>query len=211
MTELEAQEITMMLAANWPNSRASDETLSLYEKILRPLDINDARAAVMELVSTSEAEFMPKPATICRLTAERRLAIEGRVMLSAEEAWAEVQNAIRRCGYYSYPANLHPRIRRAIDAMGWCELCSSENPVADRAHFFRIFEAVQQREVSDQVRDLIGSALGWLLPDGTTPAGSELKPSAPVRASIEVRDEAKPDGRDRVPFEDRRASATGRK
>jgi hypothetical protein len=41
---------------------------------------------------------------------------------------------------------------------------------ADRAYFFRIFQAVQQRAVNDQVRGLIGSALGWVLPDGTAPA-----------------------------------------
>jgi hypothetical protein len=180
MTDEAASKMVLMLLANWPNTRAGAETLRLYEQTIRPLDATDAEAVVMEIIATSEAEFLPKPATICRMVAERRLAVEGRVMLTGEEAWTQVQDAIRRCGYYSYPGSLHPRILRAIDAIGWRELCTSENIEANRAHFFRIFNAVQQREVSDQVGRLVGSDLGWLLPDRTTTP--ELK-AIPARAA----------------------------
>jgi hypothetical protein len=161
----------------------------------------------MELISTSEAEFLPRPATICRMVAARRLAADGRGILTGEEAWVQVQAAIRDIGYYGYLSHLNPTIRRAIDAVGWRELCVSENIAASRAHFLRIFDALQQREVSDQVGRLIGSDLGWLLPDRMKTAASELKPPASARTSLEPRAEAKPDGRDRPPGASRRSAA----
>ena len=78
MTAQEASQIVLMLCANWPNTRPGAETLQLYETLILPLDASDAKAVAMELISTCEDPFLPKPATIIRMAAARRMALDGR-------------------------------------------------------------------------------------------------------------------------------------
>lgn len=158
MTKTDAQEITGMLSAYYTNWHPSDQTLDLYETLLLPLDAALAKDAVMHLMRTSEAEFVPKVATIARLAAGLGMAAAGTPMLSAEEAWGLVEEAMRRDGYYRTPQIKHSVILRAIEAMDWRKLCSSENPVADRAHFFRIFEAYQERGVVERIDEMLSVA-----------------------------------------------------
>ena len=65
------------------------------------------------------------------------------------EAWGEVIQAIQRFGFYRSPVFDDPLIARAVDALGWKYLCSSENVVADRAHFAKVYEQFVEREKQD--------------------------------------------------------------
>jgi hypothetical protein len=161
MTKEQSQEIVLMLTANWPNFKASHETVALYEKIIAALPVADTQAVVMEIISTSEAEFMPKPAFIARKVAERQLAAKGHSVMSGEEAWKLVQDAIRQIGYYGYPSGLNALVRAAVDALDWKEICTNENIEATRAHFFRIYDSTQQRLVQSQLAATVGQELGW--------------------------------------------------
>lgn len=155
MTKQDAQQITGMLAAYYTNWHPSDETLELYETLLLPIDAELAKQTVMHFMRTSTAEFVPKIATLARLAAQIDLEAAGTPTISAEEAWAQVGQAIRHDGFYRQPRIDHELIRRAIDAIGWPALCISENLVADRAHFFRIFEALQERALTDRVEQIL--------------------------------------------------------
>lgn len=155
MTKRDAQEITAMLAAYYTNWKPQAETLELYETLLVPLDADLAKQTVMHFMRTSTAEFVPKVATIARLAAQLDMEAAGTPFISAEEAWVQVEQAIRRDGFYRSPQVNHERIQKAIDAIGWQNLCTSENLVADRAHFFRIFEAIQERSMGDRIEQLL--------------------------------------------------------
>lgn len=59
------------------------------------------------------------------------------------EAWDEVQKAIRRFGMYrelEAMASLSEPTRNVVKSIGFQKLCTSEDHMADRAHFIRMFE-----------------------------------------------------------------------
>ena len=41
--------------------------------------------------------------------------------------------------------------REAVERMGFRELCLGDNPVANRAHFFKIYDAIVQRKINDSI------------------------------------------------------------
>ena len=52
--------------------------------------------------------------------------------------------------------SLDPLTRKCVESMGYMELCMSENIMADRAHYQRIFETLSKRE---QVNKQLGLPL----------------------------------------------------
>ncbi len=65
------------------------------------------------------------------------------------EAWNELQMAIRRFGMYREQEaleSLSNRTRNVVKALGFKNLCISENQMADRAHFLKMFESMSSRE-----------------------------------------------------------------
>jgi len=69
--------------------------------------------------------------------------------IAAEDAWSEVHDRIEHVGSYRSASWSHPAIEAAVKALGWSEICTNGNIEATRAHFFRIFEAIQRRAFQD--------------------------------------------------------------
>ena len=55
-----------------------------------------------------------------------------------------VLDEVRRTGVYGQP-RLPGLVQRAVDVVGWREICLSENVDAVRAHFLRVYEQLAQR------------------------------------------------------------------
>ena len=66
----------------------------------------------------------------------------------AAEAWEEVTRLIRSTGPYRAPAYSCDTVRRAVQSIGWRQLCDSDNPAADRAHFLKIYESLRQNQLT---------------------------------------------------------------
>ena len=67
----------------------------------------------------------------------------------AGEAWQEVVGVISRYGYYAEREALESlslMVRKATKAMGFRQLCMSENQIADRARFFQTYNSMVERE-----------------------------------------------------------------
>jgi len=159
MKELEAKRITTLLAAAYPSWRPSEATLQLYECLLRPLPPALAERAVLEMIH-SPREFAPPVGAICSRVARLAMLPGGDAERSAEEAWGELQAAVRSHGSYRAPRFHDPVLQRSVEAMGWSELCGNPNVEATRAHFFRLFERLLEHEVARGVEAL--SAAGAL-------------------------------------------------
>lgn len=71
--------------------------------------------------------------------------------LLAGEAWGLVRAAIGSLGSYGYPKFDDPLIDRAVLAVGWKDMCLSENPSVERAHFLKIYESLCERDSEEQV------------------------------------------------------------
>ena len=129
--------------------------LQLYARLLVDIDPDLLRAAVLQHIATSK--WFPKVSEL----REAALALVTHAELSPEEAWGEVRQTIQRVGSYGIfdratmayrlPTFSHPLIDRAVEIMGWRNLCASDNEVADRAHFFKIYSQLVGRRNRDEM------------------------------------------------------------
>ena len=165
MTAQQAGKVVLMLLTAWPNAKVERRSAQLYEAVIQPLDFEAAQAVVMELISTCEDPFLPRPATIRRLVMERCRALDGRAVLTAEEAWLLVQARIQNGGYYTGGVFAEPSIQRAVTAIGWGELCHNPNVEATRGHFLRFYNSYRERELKEEMLTLGGPADVSALPD----------------------------------------------
>jgi hypothetical protein len=73
--------------------------------------------------------------------------------------------AVRKFGVYRQPSFCDPVVARAVQSLGWEEICNSENQAADRARFIELYDRLsraQRREA--QVHG--GAQLPALAPRG---------------------------------------------
>ncbi len=130
-------------------AEAFDKTLSeqlpaIYFEALADLPIEDVKAAMERCIR--EGRWFPKPVEL-REHACNACAAD---MLSAQEAWGVVQAAYYSVGRYrEFPVDSigGTALKAAVDAIGWDQLCNSENPDATRAHFFRVYDGIVQGRV----------------------------------------------------------------
>jgi hypothetical protein len=131
-----------MLAAAYAYVKISKETLKVYVGMLSDLSLEVLDIALQQCVA--ESEFFPTVAKIRDVALS--LTSSTSVLRSAWEAWEEVRCEISRVGYYRRPQFSNEAVMRAVNMIGWSQLCLSENQVADRAHFTRVYEQLVERQ-----------------------------------------------------------------
>ncbi len=142
-----AAELVAMITAAFPAWKPTLETVKLYAKLLEPVPLEIGQQAIMELLSEPR-EFAPAVGVIIDRAAKLALAQSGSGLLSAEEAWALVMDRIGSNGSYRGPGSVDQVTRRAIEAIGWHDLCTNPNIEASRAHFLRIHVSLANDQVA---------------------------------------------------------------
>lgn len=145
MTDKEFETIALAIKAAYPNSNVLPDKYAMktWYRALSDLDYHVAESAVWEHISTSV--FPPSIAEI----REKCTARLSPIVTDWGQAWEEVLQAIRKYGSYREEkavASLSRLTAVAVRRMGFKNLCQSENPVADRAHFQRIYEGMVKEE-----------------------------------------------------------------
>lgn len=145
MTDVEFEKIALAIKAAYPRSNVMPDkyALKVWYRALEDLNYAVAENAVWEHIGTSD--FPPSIAEIRQKCAERITPM----ITDWGEAWEEVQTAIRRYGSYreiDAVASMSKLTAVAVHRMGFQNLCKSENTVADRAHFQRIYEGMVKEE-----------------------------------------------------------------
>lgn len=144
-------EVWAYLSAQYPEHAKQYESPDQYKAAYRIFhelldDIDDAMLKAAAKHHAASCKWFPKVSEL----REAAFSLMETGQLTAGEAWEKVCNEIRRVGIYDAP-KLEPQVKRAVDAMGgWRSLCESENNVADRAHFLKIFEAISNRDREDR-------------------------------------------------------------
>ena len=122
-----------------PNEKA----LELWFKQLEDIPFKVAEIGLQKWVSLNK--WSPSIADIRDMS---RDLIKGEIA-DYGEAWQEVQKAIRYFGFYREDEaldSLTPLTRKAVERLGFKNLCTSENPEASRANFRMIYESLAERE-----------------------------------------------------------------
>jgi hypothetical protein len=127
----------------------ADFALQVYHEILDDIDDVLLMAATKQWLSTSHP-FHPAPGELRDLAA--RMANHDE--LSADEAWAEVINAVRNVGSYGVPIWSNDTITQTMQAFGrWKDFCAIEDDQMSiiRSQFLKIYAAQQSRRHDDRL------------------------------------------------------------
>lgn len=127
----------------WKISDKQNALLIWYEMFQ-----DDSEAVFMHAVKRflATSKFAP---TIAALRACIQEATNPTAEVTADDAWGEVKDAIKGYGSYNEIAALEamsPMVRKIVKAMGYRSLCLSENQMADRAHFLKMFDQYKARD-----------------------------------------------------------------
>lgn len=166
MTAREVTQLVALMQATYPKLEVPQVTVKAYQQLLGDLDADEAQASVIELLQSRIYPTMPTPGEI-RDTLVRRRMRRARIP-TPEAAWGIVQWAFRKVGAYRpFPADTAggALLKQVVGRIGWETLCQSENIVADRAHFLRLYTDAYEAEVRRLVTD---------------PGGPLLAPPAPM-------------------------------
>ena len=150
MTKAEFGTFTAALKTYYPREKdllPNDAAMQLWYKQLHDIPFPVAEAALDKWValnkySPSIAEFREVSATVVHAEAA-----------DWGEAWGAVLDAIRRHGLYGQRQameSLDELTRRAVQAVGWRELCLSDNVSVERANFRSIYQDMVTREKAQQ-------------------------------------------------------------
>jgi len=146
LTKKEIAKLLAVLAASYPKFEVDDLKVHVWHEMLQDIPYDVAQVAVKKIIlektfAPSIAEFREE---VINLTSPSRET-------NAAEAWWEVKQAIKNYGFYRESEALESlsseAARKAVQYMGWQELCLSEDPEGVlRAQFMRIYEQVADRE-----------------------------------------------------------------
>ena len=163
MTLNEFEKIAMRIQSMYPkeNILHNDYTLSLWYKNMADLDYKTTENALDYWQQTQQ--WSPSLSNI-RETYNKIL--NGDYSPWPTE-WEKVEYAVRsKYGRYRKEEALNSFTditRRCVLALGWDNLCNSENIMADRAHFGRIYEELsfktkERSQLSEPIRNLVDIA-----------------------------------------------------
>jgi hypothetical protein len=148
----EVVKLVGFLVAAFPYAQVSKDTQRVYIDALSDLPEEILAAAIRQCVN--DCEFFPTVAAI----QDRVKLLASPDRLSGPEAWEVVVTALKSGQYYfTDPVFEDPLIQTCVGALDWYTLRASENPIADRAHFLKMYESVVARE--KQNRKLLPSSV----------------------------------------------------
>lgn len=152
MAPEELAQLVALAIATYPTMQKQVNTKALtmiWDQLLGHLPYEIALPALAKQMS--ESEFFPTPAGILKQVEIIRGVQQQATLPSPEAAWQEVLYVVGKVGQYRVPTFTHPSIAQAASALygGWANLCrnlTTQSMVADRAHFFRLYESYTKQE-----------------------------------------------------------------
>lgn len=155
--------------ASYPNSNLSNETLAAYIDLLGDIPLDHLQITVNQCL----IECLDFPPSAGRIR-QRYIELITPPKLPAADAWGLVIRQMMRVGHTGTPTFEDATLARVVQSMGWRELCLSENQMADRAHFIRMYEQVVSATHAARIeamptRQLSQAARGQLSSDGPVP------------------------------------------
>jgi hypothetical protein len=132
--------------SRWPEAGKEEAVISLWENMFSDVDYETCAWAVKRFIS--ESVYPPTVADIRSRIADMTV-IQGKTGI---EAWGDVKAAIRKFGSYREKDAmdwLDGSTRKVVEAIGFKTLCMSENEMADRAHFLKVYDTLEKRQRED--------------------------------------------------------------
>jgi len=143
MTRAETAKILAVLAASYPKFEVDDLKVRVWHEMLGDLDYATANMAAKKLIL--ENNFPPSIAEVRKAAME----ILNPEVMTAAEAWGEVERAVRTYGYYRETEALEsmsPSVAKVVEYIGWQNICLNEEPGVIRGQFLKMYQQVRERD-----------------------------------------------------------------
>ncbi len=152
MDQKQFSEFVAVLKSCYPkdNMFGIAKVVEVWFKQLQDLDYGVAMVALNKWIATEK--WPPSIADIRSLCVD---VTEGNDTNDWSKAWEQVNKAIVKYGYYrpdeAYKEldKMNPLAAETVKRMGYCNLCVSDNQVADRANFRDIYCTLVKRKRQD--------------------------------------------------------------
>lgn len=179
------QQIINVLMTAFPNFKPSVQTPEIYYRLLQDISSDELKAAVLHCVSEPGRAFAPSIGEIRGAVGDLRKHVAN--VPTSYEAWQEVLRQISDVGSYGSPQFSNPLIDSTVRALGWRNLCLSENQTADRARFVQCYEQLLSRAERDDL--MLPEVKGYIEANGAPmlPPGAQIKMLADRLAALRER------------------------
>ena len=168
MTEEEVNKILAILKSIWPNHPVLEETATAWHMAFEDVPYPLAMDAVKRWIKGG-SQWFPTPSQLLKTISVRTVAPN----LIPESAWIEVLEQARKVGYgrrtvfhngesvlLPGPVFSHPLIEKAVESVGWKNICHSDEPTIVRAQFLKtlnnFIDAEVERAQIGELPDVIG-------------------------------------------------------
>lgn len=147
-TKSDIAKLLTLIAAAWPRFEPSADKVNIWHEMLNDIPSPVLGASIKRLIA--EREWPPSISDV-RKEAIGLLEPE---KITPAEAWGQVQNAVKTYGYYRAKegvSTLSPRVKKAVDCIGWSNICNSENVSVIRGQFMKMYEQIQEQEYKERI------------------------------------------------------------
>lgn len=144
MTKEETVVAISLIASLYPNWVPTKDTITVFHELLKDLNGELVISSIKVLLQTSEKQ--PTVASIRKQV----LSTMGVLPKSRAEAWEEVRLAIKkygRDGFQLYIEDATEVCLKAVETIGWKELCVTENVDITRAHFWKAYDELVEKSL----------------------------------------------------------------
>ena len=155
-------KVVGVISAAYPNFNPTPQTVDVYYQTLRDIPPEELQAATLHCITEPGRKFAPSVGELRGAVVELRSMSTN--VPSSFEAWQEVLQQFNLTGSYGDPKFSHPLIDRAVQSLGWRELCLSENQTADRARFIQCYEQLASR--AEREESLLPEVRGYIESNG---------------------------------------------
>lgn len=160
MMKPELGEILNMLSVAYPRFKVPEDTARVYYMLLKDLPVGLLKAAALQCATNGD--FFPSVHEL-RSTANE-IQRKAANIPTAYEAWQDLKKA--GSGGYSDVKEIdgkfyveryehqfiHPVVKEVGEMLGWPREFPGDNPVADRAHFFKAYDQTVAERMADEIR-----------------------------------------------------------
>ena len=145
----EAAQLVAIVAGAMPQYQDKElaPTAKTWAVILGDMDYKTAEAALLVVMRSWTSSFFPPPGAIVEAARSMTAAPP-----AAEIAWKEV---CKKLNPYAAPTWSDPLVGEAVRVLGYRNLCTSENPGVDRAHFLKIYESLVKRQRTERENETV--------------------------------------------------------
>jgi len=154
MERRETAQVLAMLASAYPHIKITKETAEIYHDVLQDLEMSQCVRASRGIVRFSQ--FFPSASEI------RRAVMKEENLLSPLpiEAWAEIVKVTKSEGLQKSHEWSHATLKETVVAIGWREICMSENQGVLRAHFLKLYESLATKNDQKILMKSLNKELG---------------------------------------------------